>query len=272
MVGIESQEGQSLLCGALGRPCLQLGDDAGKNTARQARARQPSRHGTPAVTPQRTNRRALIQTPAVERFTAPCLSGVRAGATVKHGDCGCLRVFAGIRRRSPEYAQCLNAPRLGTVGAMSHATQNAPHRTRQAPALPMWAARARTCPAVAKPAQKCPERPDALPVLGPIRDNRAHAVRHNGYPRYVGRADTDGTRSVACPLRPPGALGSPHSLQFHGSSRLTAWCRASWRQARSVGHSAAGSLSPMQGHHETQNHQRQRATRSSASMLAGDQP
>jgi hypothetical protein len=161
---------------------------------------------------------------------------------------------AWIRRNSPDLAQCPGAALLGTVGAMSHATQNAPHRMRRAPALPRWNAHARTCPAVAKPAQGCPARPDALSVLGRMRDNLAHAVRHDGGPPYARRLDVDSTRSAALPLRPPDALGSPYSFKLCGSSHLTAWRRASWLRVRSVGHSAAGSVSPKQGQHEAQNH------------------
>lgn len=41
-------------------------------------------------------------------------------------------MFVWIRPQAPEYAQCPSAPRLGTLGAMIHATQNARHRTRRA--------------------------------------------------------------------------------------------------------------------------------------------
>jgi len=179
---------------------------------------------------------------------------VRRCFTVKQGVCGYPLVLARIRRRSPEYAQCPSARHLGTVGGMSHATQNAPQQTRRAPALPRWEARACTCPAVAKPAQECPTRTVALTVRGGTRDNAARAVRHEACPRYVGRADVDSTRSAAFPLRPPDALGSPHGFQLRGSSRLTARRRAPWLRVRSVGHSAAGSVSPMQGQHEAHNH------------------
>jgi hypothetical protein len=255
MVGIESQEGQSLLCGALGCPCLQSGGDAGRNTARHSRTRQPSREDAPAVTRRHTSRHALIQTPAVERFPAPCLSGVRAGATVKQGDSRCLRVFAGIRRRSPERAQCPTAPRLGTLGGMIHDTRNT-RQVRRARTLPTWEGRARSCPSLPNTGQRSPARPGALPVLGRARDTLARAARHDGCPRYAGRPDVDSTRSAACPLGPPNALGSPHRFERGGSSGLTAWRRASWTQARSVRHSAAASLSPMQGQHEAQAHQR----------------
>jgi hypothetical protein len=255
MVGINSQEGQALLCGALRRPCLQSGGDAGSNTARHARTRPPSRHGTPAVTPRHANRRALIQTPAAECFHAPCLPSVRAGSTVKQGDSRCLLVFAGSRRRSPERAQCPTAPRLGTLGGMIHDTRNT-RQARRARTLPMWKGRAGPCPSLPNPGQPCPARPGAVPVLGRMRDTLGRAARHDGCPRYVGRPDVDSTRSAAFPLRPPDALGSPHRFERGGSSRLTAWRRASWRQARSVGHSAAGGLSPMQGQHEAQPHQR----------------
>jgi hypothetical protein len=208
----------------------------------------------------------------VERPTAPRLSGLRACSGAKRGDCRDLPGYAWIRRKLPEYAQCPSAALLGTLGGMSHATPATRPQTRGAPPLPTWKGRARTCPTLPNAAQRCPESPDALPVLGRVRDNLAHAVRHNGCPRYAGRADVDSTRSAAFPLRPPDALGSPHGFQLRGSSRLTAWRCASWRQARSVGHSAAGCLSPMQGQHATQNHQRRTAARSVASMQRGAQP
>jgi hypothetical protein len=137
---------------------------------------------------------------------------------------------------------------------MIHATQNAREETRRAPTLARSNARARTCPEVASSAQECPTRPVALTVQGRTRDNAARAVRADGGPRYVGRLDVDRTRSAALPLRPPDALGLPHSFELGGSSLLTAWRRASWLRVRSVGHSAAGSVSPMQGQHEAHNH------------------
>jgi hypothetical protein len=192
--------------------------------------------------------------PAVlARSTALCLSGVRACSSVKRGDCRDLPGSAWICRNSPDLAQCPRAPVLGTVGGMSHATQNAPQRTQRAPALPGREARA-TCTAVAKPAQECPTRTVALLVLGRMRDNLSCAVRHDGGPRYVGRLDVDSTRSAAFPLRPPDALGLPNNFELGGSSLLTAWRRASWLRARSVGHSGAGSVSPMQGQHAAHSH------------------
>jgi hypothetical protein len=193
------------------------------------------------------------------------LSGVRACSSVKRGDCRHLSGSVGIRRKSPDlaqcpdarclgtvggmshatqnapqrtrwapalptwtrraylsnavhcygpcpcemgrnksnHAQCPSAPLLGTVGSMIHATQNAPHRTRRAPALPRWEARARTCPAVAKPAQECPARTVALTVRGGTRDNAARAMRHDGGPRSWGRPVVNGTRSASS-LRAPG--------------------------------------------------------------------
>jgi hypothetical protein len=120
---------------------------------------------------------------------------------------------------TPNYAYCPPAPGLGTVGGMSHATQNAPRRTRRAPALPRWAARARTCPAVAKPAQQCPTRPVALTVQGGTRDNAARAVRHDGGPRSWGRPVVNGTRSASS-LRAPGVRAArPQALAGSGLSR-----------------------------------------------------
>jgi hypothetical protein len=204
--------------------------------------------------------------------TVPRSSGARACSSAKRGDCRDLPGSAWIRLNSPELAQCPSAAYLGTVGGMIHATPDTRQRTRRALTLHIWKERARTCPNLPNAAQRCPARTVALPVLGRVRDNLSRAVRHDGCPRYAGRLDVDSTLSAAFPLRPPDALGSPHRFQLRGSSRLTAWRRASWRQAHSVGHSAAGSLSPMQGQHGTQNHQRNRATRSAPSMLEGDQP
>jgi hypothetical protein len=195
--------------------------------------RVPLVHAPSWTPPRRANPRAL------------------ARSAVKRGDRRDLPGSAWIRLNSPELAQCPSARRLGTVGAMIHATQNARERTRRAPMLSRSTARA-TCPEVASSAQECPTRTVALTVQGGTRDNAAHAVRHDGGPRYVGRLDVDSTRSAAFPLRPPDALGLPHSFELGGSSRLTAWRRASWLRVRSVGHSAAGSVSPMQGRHEAQ--------------------
>jgi hypothetical protein len=193
--------------------------------------------------------------PAVlAHFTAPRLSGVRACSSVKRGDCRHLSGSAWIRLNSPDLAQCPSAALLGTLGGMSHATPDPRQRTRRALTLHTWKGRARTCPNLPNAAQRCPARPDALPVLGRMRDNLSRAVRHDGGPRYVGRLDLDSTRSAAFPLRPPDALGSPHGFQLRGSSRLTAWRRAFWLRVRSVGHSAAGSVSPMQGQHGAHNH------------------
>jgi hypothetical protein len=205
--------------------------------------------------------------------TAPRLSGLRACSSAKRGDCRDLPGFVGIHLKTPELAQCPSAPLLGTLGGMSHATPATRQRTRWAPTLPTGKGRARTCPILPNAAQRCPEMPDALPVLGRMRDTLACAVRHDGCSRYAGRLDVDSTRSAAFPFRPPDARGSPHGFQLRGSSRLTAWRRAFWRQARSVGHAAAGSLPLiMQGQHATQNHQRRTTTRSAALLLEGDQP
>ena len=198
--------------------------------------RGPVLHALSWTPPRRANPRAL------------------ARSTVKRGDRRNLPEFVGIRLHSPEFAQCPSARRLGTVGAMIHATQNAREPTRRAPTPSKSNARARTCPEVASSAQECPTRPVALTVQGGTRDNAARAVRHDGGPRYAGRLDVDSTRSAALPLRPPDALGLPHSFELGGSSLLTAWRRASWLRVRSVGHSAAGSVSPMQGQHEAHNH------------------
>jgi len=156
--------------------------------------------------------------------TAPRLSGVRACSSVKRGDCRDLPGSAWIRLNTPDLAQCPSAPGLGTVGGMSHATRTTPQRTRRAPALPRWAARARTCPAVAKPAQECPTRPVALTVHGGTRDNAPRAVRHDGGPRYMGRAVVNGTRSASS-LRAPGVRAArlqgftASGLSRHGVAR-----------------------------------------------------
>jgi hypothetical protein len=196
---------------------------------------------------------------------------VRRCSTAKRGDCRHSRGSVWIRRKSSEYGQCPNAPRPGTLGAMIHTAQNA-RQARRAPTPPTWRGRARTCPSLPTPGQPYPARPAPLPVLGRRRDTLSDAVEHDGCPRYAGRFDVDSTRSAAFSLRPPDALGSPRGLQLRCSSGSTAWRRASWRQARSVGHSAAGSLPPMQGQQETQRQQRRRATRSAASLHKGARP
>ena len=169
------------------------------------------------------------------RSTTPRLSGVRACSGVKRGDCRDLPGSAWIRLNSPELAQCPSAPCLGTVGGMMHATQNAPHRTRRGPALPRWAPRAPTCPAVAKPAQECPTRPVALTVQRSARDNAARAVRHDGGPRSWGRAVVNGTRSAST-LRAPGVRAAriqgftASGLSRHGVERPGDMRAASHRQ------------------------------------------
>jgi len=255
------------------------------------------RHVSDAGTRYPPSSHALTMTAAVERSTASRLPGVRACSTAKHGDCRDLLGFAWIRRRLPEYAQCPNVPRLGTLGTMTHATQNA-QQARRAPTLPNWKRRAQTCPTLSNAGQLCPARPVALPRLRWMRDSLSRAAMHNNSPRYVWRAVVDSPRSAACLLRPPDALRSPYSFELRGSARLTAWRCVSRRQERSVGHSAVGSRSPMQGQHETQNHQprgshgeppglrtcvrctrgtlrsaaRAHAARSAASMQEGNQP
>jgi hypothetical protein len=199
----------------------------------------PERHLSDAGALHGASTHAATMPAALARFTVPRVPLLHAPSwtpprratpralarsAVKRGDRGDLPGFVGIRLRLPEYAQCPSARRLGTVGAMSHATQNARERTRRAPTLPRSNARARTCPEVANSAQECPTRTVALTVQGGTRDNAARAVRHDGCPRYA------------------------------GPSRLTAWRHTSWLRVRSVGHSAAGSVSPMQGHHEAPNY------------------
>jgi hypothetical protein len=144
---------------------------------------------------------------------------VRRCFTVKQGVCGYPLVLARIRRKSPKYAQCPSARHLGTLGGMSHATENAPHQTRRAPALPRWGARARPCPAVANPVQGCRTRPVALTVQAGTRDNAPRAVRHDGCPRYAGRSVVDGTRSASS-LRAPGVRAARlQALAASGLSR-----------------------------------------------------
>jgi hypothetical protein len=199
-------------------------------------SRVPVLHAPSCTPPRRATPRAL------------------ARSAVKRGDRRDLPGFVRIRLHSPKYAQCPRARRLGTVGAMIHAPQNRRERTRRAPTLARSNARARTCPEVSSSAQECPTRPVALMVQGRTRDNAARAMRHDGGSRYAGRIDVDSTRSPALPLHPPDALGLSHSSELGGSFRLTAWRRASWLRVRSVGHSAAGSVSRMQGQHGAHNH------------------
>jgi hypothetical protein len=167
--------------------------------------------------------------------TAPRLSGVRACSSVKRGDCRDLPESAWIRLNTPDLAQCPSAPGLGTVGGMMHTTRTTRQRTRRAPALPRWAARTRTCPAVAKPAQECPTRPVALTVRGGTRDNAARAVRDDGGPRSWGRAVVNGTRSASS-LRAPGVRAArlqgftASGLSRHGGARPGDMRAASHRQ------------------------------------------
>jgi hypothetical protein len=240
MGGSESQEGRALLGGAFRRLCLLSGDNVC--------CRVTTPRTTLVVTPRRTSRHALPLTPAVERHTAPCLSGVRAGSTVKQGDCRCLLVFAWRRRNLPVLAQCPTAPRLGTLCGMIHDTHNT-RQPRQAPTPSAWTERARSCPSLPSTGQRGP----ALPVLGRMQGPAAHVVLHNGCPQDAGRSDVDSTRSALCPRPPPDALGSPHRFELGGSLLPTAWRREFCLQARSVGHWATGSVSPMQGPHEAQN-------------------
>ena len=209
----------------------------------------------PGALPVLRRRRDTFLTPVLERSTEPCLSGVRAGSNVKQGDSRCLLGIAWICRRLLERAQCPTAPRLGTVGGMIHDTRNT-RQARRARTLPARRGRARPCPSLPNAGEPSPARPGAWPVLGGTRDTVAHEVRHGGSPRYVGRAEVDSTRSAACPFLSPDALGPLPRFEWCGSSGLTAWRRTCWRQARSVGHSAAGSLPPMQGPHTAQAPQR----------------
>jgi hypothetical protein len=229
----------------------------------------PERHPSDASAPPGPSTHAATMPAARGPFTVPrvlllhapswtpprrATPRALARSAVKRGDRRDLSESAWIRLNSPGFAQCPRARRLGTVGTMSHATQNAREPTRRAPTPSKSNARARTCPEVASSAQECPTRPVALTVQAGTRDNAARAVRHDDGPRYAGRLDVDSTRSAAFPLRPPDALGLPHSFELGGSSRLTAWRRASWLRVRSVGHWAAGSVSPMQGQHEEHSH------------------
>jgi hypothetical protein len=214
------------MCGTVMRRCWLTGGDTGKNAGSHSRLRLWSFQAAPVVTPGRSvhsgawaasrlrwlnTERASVGagTPggttshACECSTAPRSSGGRACAATKRGDCRDLPGSVWIHRKTPESAQCPSVRHLGTLGSMSHATQNAPHRTRRAPALTRWAACARTCRAVAKPAQACPTRPVALTVHGGTRDNAPRAVRHDGGPRSWGRAVANGTRSASS-LRAPG--------------------------------------------------------------------
>ena len=115
-------------------------------------------------------------------------------------------------------------PLLVSDGHGDQLPQNAPRRTHRAPALPGRGARARTCPAVAKPAQECPARTVALTVRGATGDNAARAVRHDGGPRSWGRAVVNGTRSASS-LRAPGVRAARlqalagFGLSRHGVSR-----------------------------------------------------
>jgi hypothetical protein len=114
------------------------------------------------------------------------------------------------------YAGIPSATNSGTLGGMSHATSAARQRTHRAPTLPTGKGRARTCPNLPSPAQRCPARPVALPVRGRMRDNLSRAVRHDGCPRYSGRLDVASTRSATL-LRAPGVRAAGPSR--HGGER-----------------------------------------------------
>jgi hypothetical protein len=139
---------------------------------------------------------------------------VRRYASVKQGVCWYLPVFAWIRRRLPEYAQCPNAPRLGTLGGMIHDTRNT-RQARGARTHPTSKERARSCPSLLPTGQPCPARSPALPVLGRMRAAVTRAMRHNGCPRYAARPDVDSTHSAAGLLRPLDALGAPQRFEQH---------------------------------------------------------
>jgi hypothetical protein len=242
MGGIDSLEGQPSVCGAVVRRYWLTGGDTGKSACGHSGLRLWSLQVAPVITPGRSvhsgawaaswlcwlnTERASVAAGTPARgataracacSTAPRLSGARACSSVKRGDCRHLSGSVWIRLDSPDLAQCPDARRLGTVGGMSHATQNAPQRTRRAPALPRREACA-TCPAVAKPAQQCPTRPVALTVRGGTRDNAARAVRHDGGPRNWGRPVVNGTRSASS-LRAPGVRAARlQALAGFGLSR-----------------------------------------------------
>lgn len=231
MGGIDSLKGQPSVCGAFVRLCWLTGGDTGNNAGSHSRRRLWSLQASLVVTPGRSvhsgawaasllsylsTERANVSagTPvrgasshACDCSSAPRLSGARACSSVKRGDCRELSGRVWIRLTTPEYARYPCARRLSTVGAMRHATQNALHRTRRAPALLRWEARARTCPAVSKPAQECPTRTVALTVRFGTRDNAVRAVRHDGGHRSWGHAIVNGTRSAAS-LRAPGVCAA----------------------------------------------------------------
>lgn len=135
-------------------------------------------------------------------------------AVRRRGPCSCQ-----TDPTTPKYAYCPPAPVLGTVGAMVHATHNAPRRTQQAPALSWRKARPRTCPAVAKPVQECPAQKGARTVRGATGDNAARAVSLDGGPRSWGWRVVNGTRSAPS-LRAPGVRAARlHALTGPGFSR-----------------------------------------------------
>jgi hypothetical protein len=252
---IDSLEGKPSVCGAVVRRCWLTGDDTGKGAGSHSRPRLWALQAAPEVTPGRSvhagawaasrlpclsTERASVNAGAPARgatsracacSAAPRLSGARACSSVKRGDCRDLSGSVWIRLNLPEFAQCPSARRFGTLGGMSHATQNAPQRTRRTPKRPRWAARARACPAVATPAQKCPTRTVALTVGAGTRDNAPHAVRHDGGPRYEGRALVDGTRS-ATSLRTPGVRAARlQGFKASGLSRHGGVCPRDRRAA-----------------------------------------
>ncbi len=171
MVGIDSHEGKPSVCGAFVRRWWLAGGDTRKNACGNSRRRPWSLQAAPVVTPGRavppdawaTSRLSCLNTerasvdagtpargatfrarapftvPRVPPLHAPSCTPPRratpralARSAVKRGDRRELPGLVGIRRRLPKYAQCPSARRLGTVGAMIHATQNARERTRPA--------------------------------------------------------------------------------------------------------------------------------------------
>jgi hypothetical protein len=170
-------------------------------------------------------------------------ASVRWCFAAKQGVCWYLSEFPCRCRKLPEYAQCPNAPRLGTLGGMIHDTRNI-RQARRARTLPISKDRARACPSLLNTGQSCPARCLAVPLRGRMRAPVTQAVRHNGSPWYAEQRGVDSTPSAACPIPSVDAFG---------------WRRPTWQRGRIVRRAAGGSASPMQGTHAERNRQRGQA-------------
>jgi hypothetical protein len=164
-------------------------------------------------------------------------------------------VFVGVCLDKSEFAcsyPMSNRAALGHLGRHDSRPTQHPASTRGAQASRLDGTRA----PLSKPAEHGPALPCAARSTAGARKGARHccpcstaqrlppgrgAVRRGQHPQRI----------VSQP--PPDALGSPYRFELGGSSPPTSWRREFCLQARSVGHWATGSVSPMQGPHEAQN-------------------